>query len=117
MIRTVANANFFTVPTSDDDSSKRTAVDLPLRYNRNSTTKKYDTYASQQPYLYRLMEMEYLMVQKITVRMFTRCVPTFDLTICGLVGKDAIELLIMDSWISPLFPQFMHNMRCLRIVD
>jgi len=51
MIRTVANANFFAVPTSDDDSNNRTAtVNLPLRYNRNSTTKKYDSYASQQPF-------------------------------------------------------------------
>lgn len=51
MIRTVANTNFFAVPTSDDDSKKRTAVNLPLRFNRNSTTKKYDAYASQQPFV------------------------------------------------------------------
>lgn len=84
MIRTVANTNFFAVPTSDDDSKKRTAVNLPLRFNRNSTTKKYDAYASQQ-HLCGLVKS--LMVRKTTVRLFTNCVLTDYLRI-GWNGSD-----------------------------
>ena len=48
VIQSSSRANFFHVPLSDQDSIVRTAVDLPLRFNQNPTTRKFDMFASTQ---------------------------------------------------------------------